>query len=59
MNALRTLAIAYRDIDQGQCGEKHDEPKEAELKDIEKSDLVLIGILGLVDAIKSGIPDAV
>ena len=58
-NALRTIALAYRDLEQGQHGEKHDEPNEAEIKDVEKSDLVLIGILGIYDVIRSEVPGAV
>ena len=29
-NALRTIAIAYRDVQQGEFGEKHDEETKAE-----------------------------
>lgn len=40
-------------------GEKHDEPLEAELKDVETSDLILTGILGIYDVIRTEVPDAV
>ena len=29
-DALRTIAIAYKNVEQGECGEKHDEAKIAE-----------------------------
>ena len=35
--ALRTIAVAYRDLQPGEYGEKHDEPVDAEIKDVEKS----------------------
>lgn len=57
--ALRTIALAYRDISPGECGEKHDVPNDADIKDIEKSDLTLICILGIYDVIRSEVPDAV
>lgn len=58
-NALRTIAVAYRDLQPGECGEKHDEPNDADLKDSETSNLTLIGILGIYDVIRSEVPDAV
>ena len=33
--ALRTISIAYRDLEPGQNGENHDEPKTAPIKDVE------------------------
>ena len=57
--ALRTIAVAYRDVQPGECGEKHDQPVDGEIKDVEKSNLTLIGILGIYDVIRSEVPDAV
>lgn len=57
--ALRTIAVAYRDISEGEHGAKHDEPADEEVKDVEKSGLTLIGILGIMDVIRSEVPDAV
>ena len=57
--ALRTIAIAYKDIQEGECGENHDEPEEAEVKDIEKSGLTLVAIVGIMDIIRQEVPEAV
>lgn len=37
----------------------HDEPNEDEIKDVEKSNLTLIGIQGIYDVIRSEVPQAV
>ena len=57
--ALRTIALAYRDLEPGQYGAKHDEPRDADVKDVEKSGLTLICILGIYDVIRSEVPGAV
>ena len=57
--ALRTIALAYRDLEQGKYGEKHDEPVEASVKNVESEGLTLICILGIYDVIRSEVPDAV
>ena len=57
--ALRTISIAYRDLEPGQNGENHDEPKTAPIKDVELDRLVLISVLGIYDVIRSEVPDAV
>lgn len=55
-DALRTIAIAYKNVEQGECGEKHDEAKTAEenkkeyqgIFDIElKKEYTLIAIIGI------------
>ena len=33
--ALRTIALAYRDLEAGQNGENHDEPSTSLIKDVE------------------------
>jgi Ca2+ transporting ATPase len=57
--ALRTIALAYRDLEPNQYGEKHDEPRNSEVKDVEKSGLTLIAILGIYDVIRTEVPGAV
>lgn len=57
--ALRTIAIAYRDLEQNEFGPKHDEPVMEDIKDAEKSGLTLIGILGIMDVIRTEVPPAV
>lgn len=70
--ALRTIAIAYRDVEPGFCGEKHDEDKKAEkdkdeptqtiqgVKDIELTgDYTLICIIGIEDTIRTEVPAAI
>ena len=57
--ALRTIAIAYKDLQENECGEKHDEPEEAEVKDVEKSGLTLVAIVGIMDIIRQEVPEAV
>ena len=58
-DALRTIVIAYKDISAGECGEKHDEPEDEEIKDIEKSGLTLITILGIMDIVRQEVPESV
>ena len=57
--ALRTIVIAYKDIEQGEEGEKHDAPEEEEIKNIEKQGLTLVAILGIKDIVRTEVPDAV
>ena len=55
-NALRTIAIAYKDISK-------DEPFEAKdqlgVYDIEQKGLILVAILGIADAIRPEVPKAI
>jgi Ca2+ transporting ATPase len=57
--ALRTIALAYRDLEPGLNGDKHDEPRTADVKDVEKSGLTLVAILGIYDVIRTEVPEAV
>jgi len=57
--ALRTIVIAYKDIEQGEGGEAHDAPEGEEIKDIEKKDLTLVAILGIKDIVRTEVPGAV
>ena len=57
--ALRTIALAYKDIIPNECGERHDLPEDGEVKDIEKSGLTLICIFGIMDIVRTEVPGAV
>ncbi len=57
--ALRTIAVAYKDLSPNENGPLHDEPKDQEIKDVEKSGLTLICIFGIMDIVRMEVPDAV
>lgn len=57
--ALRTIAVAYKDLSPNENGPEHDEPKDQEIKDVEKSGLTLICIFGIMDIVRMEVPDAV
>lgn len=57
--ALRTIVIAYKDLEAGEGGEKHNAPEEEEIKQVEKSGLTLIAILGIKDIVRTEVPGAV
>lgn len=57
--ALRTIALAYRDLEPGLHGDAHDLPHEADIKDVETEDLTLISVLGIYDIIRTEVPGAV
>lgn len=57
--ALRTIVIAYKDIEAGENGVKHDEPVTEDVKDIETSGLTLIGVIGIMDVIREEVPKSV
>lgn len=57
--ALRTIAVAYRDLEPGLHGEKHDEPRDADVKDVETQGLTLVAILGIYDVIRTEVPGSV
>jgi len=58
-DALRTVAVAYKDIEEGDHGERHDEPIEENVKTIEKSGFTLISIIGIEDTVREEVPEAV
>ena len=58
-NALRTIAIAYKDLEEGENGEDHLEPDDAEIKDVEKSGLTLVAIVGIMDILRTEVPNSV
>lgn len=57
--ALRTIALAYKDVMPAEHGEFHDEPIDSEIKNIEKSGLTLICIFGIMDIVRTEVPKAV
>jgi magnesium-transporting ATPase (P-type) len=50
--ALRTIAVAYKDLSSNENGADHDEPKDQEIKDVERSGLTLICIFGIMDIVR-------
>lgn len=56
-DALRTICVAYKDIQEGENGAKHDEGHP--IKDIETSGFTLICIFGIMDIIRAEVPQAV
>ena len=57
--ALRTICLAYKDLMPGEGGTNHDNPQDQDVKDVEKSGLTLVCILGIMDIIRPEVPDAV
>lgn len=57
--ALRTIAIAYKDLEEGENGPDHLEPEDSEIKDVEKSGLTLVAIIGIMDILRSEVPMSV
>jgi len=57
--ALRTIALAYKEVMPNEHGEFHDLPENEDVKDIEKSGLTLICIFGIMDIVRSEVPGAV
>ena len=58
-NALRTIVMAYKDIEENENGARHDEPVNEDIKDVETSNLTLVGIVGIMDVIRVEVPPAV
>ena len=56
MKALRTICIAYKDIGEYEDIESKD---ERNVYEIEKSDLIIIGIFGIRDALRKGVAESV
>lgn len=58
-DALRTVAVAYKDIKEGEHGDRHDEPIEENVKNIEQEGFTLISIIGIEDTVREEVPSAV
>ena len=41
------MGFAYKDLEEGEGGEKHDEPEDEDVKNVEKKGLTLIGFVGI------------
>lgn len=50
--ALRTIVMAYKDLNEGDGGEKHNAPEDSEVKDVETDGLTLICIIGIMDIVR-------
>lgn len=57
--ALRTICLAYKDVIPNECGAEHDQPKDADVKDIEKTGLTMVCIFGIMDIVRPEVPGAV
>lgn len=51
-NALRTIVMAYRDLEPGMCGPNHKNAANEPFKDIETGDLTCIATFGIYDIIR-------
>ena len=59
-DALRTIAIAYKDLEEGENGVDHlESANDAEVKDVERSGMTLIAIIGIMDILRMEVPGAV
>ena len=59
-DALRTIAIAYKDLEEGENGSDHlESANDAEVKDVERSGMTLIAIIGIMDILRMEVPGAV
>lgn len=66
-NAYRTIALAYKDIKEGECGADHKNDSKSKggdapagVLDIEVTgDYILVAILGIEDTIRSEVPGAI
>jgi len=58
--ALRTIAFAYKDLKEGECGPNHEDKDEGtKIYKIEEGDYTLICIAGIKDIIRDEVPGAV
>jgi len=46
-------------VSEGEHGPKHDQPVNEDVKDIETENLILIGIVGIMDVIRTEVPPSV
>lgn len=58
--SLRTISLAFRDLLPNEGGHEHNEIKDGDvLYTVEKTDYVLIAIIGIKDVIRPEVPSAV
>ena len=59
-NALRTIAFAYKDLEENEGGPMHEDKKDgSKIYKIEEGGLTLIAIAGIKDIIREEVPEAV
>jgi len=59
-HALRTICLAFKDLEKYEGGQNHTDLDELTGNiQVEQSNLVLIGIVGIKDIIRKEVPDAV
>jgi magnesium-transporting ATPase (P-type) len=57
---LRTIALAYKDLQDGQGGPNHEDlVSGSKIGVVEESDNILIAIVGIMDIIREEVPHAV
>lgn len=57
--ALRTIALGYKNLSPNENGPKHDLPENEDIKDVEKSGFTLVCVLGIMDIVRPEVPQAV
>lgn len=57
--ALRTIAIGYKDLSHDSANPKFENPEGEPIKDMEKDGFTLLAILGIEDTVRSEVPKAV
>ena len=60
-NSLRTIAFAYKDLQQGEGGATHEDPdpEGSCLNEVEVGGYTLLAIVGIRDVVREEVPDAV
>jgi P-type Ca2+ transporter type 2B len=59
-NALRTICLAYRDLEDHEGGATHENDAEDGVnKEVELNGLICLGIIGIRDVIRPEVPDAI
>lgn len=59
-DALRTIAFAYKDLQENENGKEHKDQNDGEkVYEVEKDQFTLIAIAGIRDIIRPEVPDAV
>jgi len=53
---MRTICLAYKDLSPNECGPNHDLSEDGHVKDIEKTDLTLICIFRIINAVIPDVP---
>jgi len=57
--ALRTIALGYKDIQPGEFGPRHDEHDDQPVKEIELTGFTLTAIVGIMDIVRAEVPNSV